>query len=97
MPRRASKIVATFLADSHDFYAVMETTDEYYEIYQIDLDSSDPSLIGPLIRYSFDEVGHEQMVAFHARSSSVKEKINLNKSLIFYMMHGTTLWSQICK
>ena len=35
------------------------------------------------------------MVAFHARSSSVKEKINLNKSLIFYMMHGTTLWSQM--
>lgn len=66
-------------------------------MYQIDLDSTDPKLIGPLIQYSSDEVDHKQMVAFHARSSSVKEKINLNKSLIFYMMHGTTLWSQICK
>jgi len=42
-------------------------------------------------------VDHENLVAFHARSSSVKEKINLNKSLIVYMMHGTTLWSQVCK
>ena len=59
MPEQASKIGATFLADSHDLYVVLETVDEYFEIYQIDLDSNDPSLIGPLIKYSFGEVGHE--------------------------------------
>ena len=89
--------MSTFLADSHDLYVALETTDEYFKVYQIDLDSTDPKLFGPLISYSFDKVDHKRMVAFHARSSSVKEKINLNKSLIFYMLHGTTLWSQMSK
>jgi hypothetical protein len=29
---------------------------------------------------------------FHVRASSRKEKINLNKALMFFMMHGSTLY-----
>lgn len=97
MPKNTSKAVATFLADSHDLYIVLETIDQYFEVYQIDLDSSDPKLLGPIVKYSFDEVGDKPLLAFHARSSSAKDKINLNKILIIYMMHGTTLYSKACR
>jgi hypothetical protein len=33
------------------------------------------------------------MLALHCRSSSKKEKINLNEILILYMVHGANLYS----
>ena len=49
MPVETSMILSTFLADSHDLYIALKTTDEIFKVYQIDLDSTDPNLIGPLI------------------------------------------------
>ena len=45
-----------------------------------------------MFRYSHAQVKNKQINAFHARGSSAKEKINLNKVLICYMMHGTSLY-----
>lgn len=81
------------LTDTHDFFAIIETTDDHFEVYHIDLDSSEPKLNGPIVRYSFDHVDDEPLKGFHARGSSHKEKINLNKSLMFFMIHGDTLWA----
>ena len=33
------------------------------------------------------------MTKFHVRSSSKKEKINMNEILICYMLHGTNLFA----
>lgn len=32
-------------------------------------------------------------MAFHVRGSSKKEKINLNKKLIIFILHGDKLWA----
>ena len=32
------------------------------------------------------------LIDFHVRASSRKEKINLNKALIFFMLHGSRLY-----
>lgn len=69
-----------------------ETYDDHFEMYQIDLDDESPELKGPLKRYSFESVDNKELVQFHCRSSSIKDKINLNKLLITFMTHGTTLY-----
>lgn len=47
----------------------------------------------PLLSYDFAEINHEPMIQFQVRSSSKKEKINLNKALTFYMQHGKSLYT----
>jgi len=72
---------------------------DVFEIYTLDLDDFSPVIKGPILSYSWDKVRswrsgkHDsQMLAFHARGSSAKEKINLNEILIMYMMHGGNLY-----
>ena len=43
----------TFLTDTHDFFTILETIDDHYEVYTVNLDSPDPYLEGPLFKYSF--------------------------------------------
>ena len=69
----------TFLSDTHDFYCICETKDGY-EIYNIDLDSPEPYLSDCLLKYTYEAVNHKFLTSFHVRSSSRKEKVNLNKS-----------------
>ena len=93
LPSQVSLVLKTFLTDSHDLFAIVETYDQKHEIYHIDLDSEDPRLNGPILTYSWSQVDHQILNGFHVRASSAKEKINLNKVLITYMLHGTDLWS----
>ena len=89
-----SRIINTFLTDTHDLYVAIETLNYQYEIYHINLDLDDPRVSHqPLFRYDFDEIDHAPLSEFQVRSSSKKEKINLNKALTFYMLHGDTLWT----
>ena len=91
-----TSIAATFLTDTHDLYIAAETEDDFFEFFHLDLDDDNPMLNGPILRYSYSKVGGEYssvLKGFHVRGSSKKEKINLNEILIFYMLHGTNLWS----
>jgi hypothetical protein len=92
MPIEVSAITNTFITDTSDIYIMCETIDRHFEAYHIDLDSPDPYVNGPLMRYHFDKVESLPVTSFHARASSQKEKINLNKVLLFFMMHGTNLY-----
>lgn len=65
-----------------------------FELWHIDLDDPNPRLRS-LFKYSFDEVNDEAVTAFHCRGSSHKEKINLNKALIIYILHGNQLMSWV--
>ena len=96
MPENISSIAATFLTDTHDLYICAETADKFFEYFHLDLDDDNPMIEGPILRYSFKKVGGDypsEIKGFHVRGSSKKEKINLNEILIFYMLHGTDLWS----
>ena len=93
LPSQVSLVLRTFLTDSHDLFAIVETYDQQHEIYHINLDSEDPRLNGPILKYSWSQVDNQILKGFHVRASSAKEKINLNKVLITYMLHGTDLWS----
>ena len=84
-------ICESFLTDTHDYFCVVETENSTFEIYHIDLDSSDPR-IKCIHSYPFSEVGGKKIVNFHCRGSSHKEKINLNQLLVCYMLHGDDLY-----
>jgi hypothetical protein len=45
-----------------------------------------------IFEYPFASVGGKAVTSFHARGSSEKEKIDLNKKLLLFMMHGSELW-----
>lgn len=92
MPKQVSVITHTYISDTSDVYILCETTDDHFEAYHIDLDSPDPVLNGPVMRYCFTKVAGLPVTNFHARPSSHKEKIDLNKIEMFFMMHGTTLF-----
>ena len=81
----------TFLTDTHDLFIVVES-EIGLEMYNIDLDSPHPFLEGPLFKYTFKEVHFQTLTDFHVRASSRKEKINLNKACIAFMMHGNVLY-----
>lgn len=51
LPKHTICCHQTFLTDTHDFYCLCET-EEGYELYNIDLDSLEPYLDGPLFHYS---------------------------------------------
>ena len=44
------------------------------------------------MKYTFADVKNEKIKSFHVRASSIKEKINLNKKLMVFMIHGSTLY-----
>ena len=92
MPDEILVITHTFITDTSDVYILCESKDEHFEAYHIDLDSPDPLIKGPVMRYCFSQVNSIPVKAFHARPSSHKETIDLNKELIFFMMHGNTLY-----
>ena len=81
LPENVMVINHTFVTDTHDLFAHVESNDEHFETYQIDLDSADPRFVGPLARYPFETVNYKRAARFHTRASSIKEKINLNKVL----------------
>lgn len=47
--------------------------------------------MGPILSYPYSAVDSEAVVGFHARGSSRKEKINLNKQTMVFMLHGNKL------
>jgi hypothetical protein len=49
-------------------------------------------VVGPINSYSFDQVRQKRATAFHVRASSDKEKVNLEKSLMWFVMHEDELW-----
>lgn len=57
LPAHVSIITHTFLTDTHDFYVTVETKEENFEVYTLDLDSADPTIQGPILKYPFDKVG----------------------------------------
>lgn len=44
------------------------------------------------MHYTFEDVKNQKNNNFHVRASSKKEKINLNKKLMVFMIHGNTLY-----
>ena len=103
MPKKVQMISNTVLTDTHDLYIAVESKDEkengtfedVFEVYHLDLDDDNPRITKPIFKYPFKLVGEDynsEMLGFHVRGSSIKEKINLNEILIFYMMHGKNLW-----
>ena len=101
MPSKVKNIMHSFITDTHDLYIAVESKEEangsnIFEIYFIDLDLPYPTVEGPLFQYPWDAVNSfncdSSMIAFHCRSSSKKEKINLNEILICYMLHGPNLY-----
>ena len=57
MPDNVHSIAATFLTDTHDLYIAVETINDYYEFYHLDLDDDNPMINGPILKYSFKKVG----------------------------------------
>jgi hypothetical protein len=91
MPKNIHFVVETFITDTKDFFCIAETTDNHFELFQVDLDDPNPRLRS-IHRYTFDEVHGNQVNAFHCRGSSHKEKVDLNEKLVIYIMHGNDLY-----
>ena len=53
LPESVIRVSQTFLTDTHDLYANCEI-ENGYEVYNIDLDSPNPYLEGPLLKYLND-------------------------------------------
>jgi hypothetical protein len=92
LPKNVSKISGTFITDTYDLYIIVETKEDFFEIYTINLDGFLPKVEGPICKYPFSKVGAKGITSFHVRGSSIKEKINLNKKLLLFIMHGSDLW-----
>ena len=56
MPPDVTVITHTSITDTSDVYVLCETKDRHIEAYHIDLDSPDPVVIGPVMRYCFEQV-----------------------------------------
>jgi hypothetical protein len=54
MPKHVTVVEDTFLTDTHDLYVIAETSEDTFEIYHINLDSQNPLLEGPILKYGFD-------------------------------------------
>ena len=92
MPLNVSKISGTFLTNTHDLYVICETVDDFFEVFHVDLDHGDPKVSEPILKYPFSLVGGKGVTNFHVRGSSYKEKINLNKKLLIFILHESDLW-----
>jgi len=55
LPSHTVRCSAAFLTDTHDYFCMIET-EIGYELYNIDLDSMEPYLKGPLLQYTFESV-----------------------------------------
>jgi hypothetical protein len=62
-----------------------------YNLYKIDLDANLPRL-QLIMSYAFADVDYQVNRSFHVRASSKKEKINLNKKLMMFIVHGSKLY-----
>mmetsp|Transcript_7702 Transcript_7702/g.11942 ORF Transcript_7702/g.11942 Transcript_7702/m.11942 type:complete len:306 (-) Transcript_7702:3039-3956(-) len=92
LPQNVVKVVASFLTDTHDYFCLVETIDDHFEVLHIDLDSLAPVLDGPVLRYPFSKVDGKKVTGFHTRGSSEKEHVNLNKVLHFVILHQDDLY-----
>lgn len=81
----------TFLTDTTDLYIHTETYNNECKILHVDLDDDNPK-INLVFSYPRQRVRNKALINFHVRGSSAKEKINLNESLMCFMLHGTTLF-----
>ena len=57
MPKNVHAIDATFLTDTHDLYIATETINDHFEFFHLDLDDENPMINGPILRYSYENVG----------------------------------------
>ena len=89
---KVRKIAGTFLTDTYDLYVITETREETFATYHIDLSLEQPRVSEAIFEYPLASVGGKAVTSFHVRGSSDKEKINLNKKLLLFMMHGSDLW-----
>lgn len=55
LPPHTIRCSSGFLTDTHDYFCIIETI-VGYELYNIDLDSVEPYLEGPLLQYTFESV-----------------------------------------
>ena len=95
-------ICDTWLTDTHDFYTVVETNKETFEVHHINLDSKNPvfnpnkhgllGLSSPTCSLPFKDTNGKQIDKIHIRGSSSKEKIDLNKQLMIFFKLETELW-----
>ena len=86
-----TKVAQSFITDANDLFIMCETINNTLAMFHINLDTQCPQVEGPLLEYNFDEVDSLQLNTLHVRSSSIKERINLNKNLFAFMLHGTKL------
>ena len=91
MPKNVNVVCNTFLTDTHDLFIICENKEEYFAIYQINLDDLNPKL-KTVLTYKFSEVDSNQVQGFHVRGSSAKERINLNKVMMCYILHGSDMF-----
>ena len=50
LPKSVIRCSATFLTDTHDLYIICEI-ENGFEVYNLDLDSNDPFIEGPVLKY----------------------------------------------
>ena len=91
LPEETIKCVSAFLTDTHDYFCIIKTKTGY-QLFNIDLDSAQPFLSGPFLHYTAEDVEDMPLTGFQVRASSRKEKINLNRALICFLMHGNVLY-----
>lgn len=94
LPKNVTIISEAFLTDTHDYYCICESQDYNFHIYHIDLDDVDPRL-SLIHQYSMASVGNKPASHIHCRGGSHKEKVNLNKLLVIYIMHGNDIYCWI--
>jgi hypothetical protein len=92
LPINVSVIKSIVLTDTHDLFCIVETNENECQIFHIDLDDENPVIEDPICAYSLESVDYEEAKSFHVRGSSEKEKINQNKQLMCFMIHGSKLY-----
>ena len=92
MPKNVTVICSTFLTDTHDFFILCETVEAEFKIFTVNLDHENPKLLS-LFKYPMSSVKSKLVIDMHVRGSSSKEKINLNKVLMCFMLHENELYA----
>ena len=74
------------------FYVIVETNDEHFEVYSIDLNLDDPRVSKSyILRYEMKKVNEKPVTNFHVRGSPKKE--GLNKIVMIFILHDNKLLS----
>jgi len=100
-------IKQTYITDTNDLYAMVQK-DDYYFLYEIDLDAQDIEHIEelesninslyymgrrqPILQYRSEVVNHEQLNNMLVRGSSRKQQIDFDEKLIVVMLHELDLY-----